>query len=138
MSSRVVWFLIAVDIAGLHVALVVWGYTTYLWVEGVEDANRLVRFVGGFALLLSPGFLIAGAMGLARAGPKGPYFVIEQAFYLSTMAYPLMYLACTGLSVLLADRDYVISALLSQAAPITIPVVLGVFLCATRNTRPRH
>jgi hypothetical protein len=138
VSSRVVSFLIAVDIAGLHVALVVWGYTT--WVQGVEDAIHLVRFVGGLAtLLLTPGFIIAGAIGMARAGPKGPYFFIEQAFYLSTMAYSLMYLACTGLSVLLANRNYVVSALLSQAAPLTIlPVVLAVLFCAARKTRPRH
>jgi hypothetical protein len=34
VSSRVVWSLIAVAIAAQVVALVVWGHTTYLWVQG--------------------------------------------------------------------------------------------------------
>ena len=34
MSSRVVWSLLAVGIAAQVVALVVWGHTTYLWVQG--------------------------------------------------------------------------------------------------------
>lgn len=133
MSSRVIWFLIALGIVGLHIALVVWG-----WRQGGEDVISIVRFVGGLALLLTPGFLIAGAMGMARAGPKGPYFFIEQAFYISTMAYPLMYLACTGLSVFLEDWKYPISALLSQAAPIAIPVVLYVLARVTAKKRPSH
>ena len=34
MPSRVVWSLIAVGIAAQVVALMVWGHTTYLWVQG--------------------------------------------------------------------------------------------------------
>jgi hypothetical protein len=40
--SRFVWALIALAIAAQIVALVVWGHTTYLWVQGVAAAIAAV------------------------------------------------------------------------------------------------
>jgi hypothetical protein len=40
--SRFVWFLITLAIAAQLVALVVWGQTTYLWVQGVAAAVAAV------------------------------------------------------------------------------------------------
>ena len=40
--SRFVWFLITLAIAAQIVALVVWGHTTYLWVQGVAAAIAAV------------------------------------------------------------------------------------------------
>jgi hypothetical protein len=97
----------------------------------IQSAIRLLRILGGLALILTPGFVIAGEMGMAREGPKGPYFFIEQAFYIFTIAYPLAYLICTGGSIFLANRNRLVSAFLAQAAPIAIPVVLFVLACAT-------
>jgi hypothetical protein len=34
MLSRIVWFLITLAIAAQIVALIVWGHTTYLWIQG--------------------------------------------------------------------------------------------------------
>jgi len=45
MSSRVVRSLIAVGIAAQVVALVVWGHTTYLWVQGAEASAAAVLFL---------------------------------------------------------------------------------------------
>jgi hypothetical protein len=45
MLSRIVWFLIALAIAAQVVALVVWGHTTYLWVQGVAAAVAAVLFL---------------------------------------------------------------------------------------------
>jgi hypothetical protein len=42
VSSRVVWSLIAVGIAAQVVALVVWGHTTYLWVQGAAASAAAV------------------------------------------------------------------------------------------------
>ena len=42
MSSRVVWSLIAVGISAQVVALVVWGHTTYLWVQGAAASAAAV------------------------------------------------------------------------------------------------
>ena len=42
MSSRIVWSLIAVGIAAQVVALVVWGHTTYLCVQGAEASAAAV------------------------------------------------------------------------------------------------
>ncbi|MFL5243129.1 MAG: hypothetical protein ACJ8FY_13565 [Gemmataceae bacterium] len=122
--------LIFVDVAALCVGLEVCRRTSSLGVHGnaTESAIRIIRILSGLALILGPGFLIAGAMGLARAGPKGPFFFIEQAFYTSTMGYPVMYLVCTGVSVLLANRNRLVLALLAQAAPIAIPIVLVVLM----------
>jgi hypothetical protein len=89
-----------------------------------ETAIRVIRILGGVGVLLAPGFIVGGVMGLARAGPKGPFFFIEQAFYISTMGYPFLYLVCTMLSMSLAERNSAVLALLAQAAPIAIPVVL--------------
>jgi hypothetical protein len=126
VSSLLFWSLIYVDIAALLVALVVWRRTANVGAQahGVKKAIRIIGNLGGVGLILTPGFLVAGAMGLAAEGPKGPFFFITQAFYISTMGYPLMYLACTGASVLLANRNRVVLALLAEAAPITIPVLL--------------
>jgi hypothetical protein len=43
--SRFVWVLIAVAIAAQIVALVVWGHTTYLWVQGAAAAVAAVLFL---------------------------------------------------------------------------------------------
>jgi hypothetical protein len=42
VSSRVVWSLVAVGIAAQVVALVVWGHTTYLWVQGAAASAAAV------------------------------------------------------------------------------------------------
>jgi hypothetical protein len=42
VSSRVVWSLLAVGIAAQVVALVVWGHTTYLWVQGAAASAAAV------------------------------------------------------------------------------------------------
>jgi hypothetical protein len=92
---------------------------------------RILRTLEAAALILTPGFLLAGAMGLAREGQKGPYFFIEQAFYISTIVYPLTYLVCTFGSMLLANQERVVAALLAQAAPIAIPALLFVLVRLT-------
>jgi hypothetical protein len=43
--SRIVWVLIALALAAQIVALVVWGHTTYLWVQGVVAAVAAVLFL---------------------------------------------------------------------------------------------
>jgi hypothetical protein len=65
-------------------------------------------------------------MGLAA--PKRPCFFILPAFYISTMGYASLYLVCTVVSVLLAEQNRVVLALLAQAAPIAIPVALFVLV----------
>jgi hypothetical protein len=45
MLSRFVWVLIALAIAAQIVALVVWGHTTYLWVQGTAAAVAAVLFL---------------------------------------------------------------------------------------------
>ena len=82
-------------------------------------------------MILTPGFLLAGIMGLAREGHKGPFFVLEVAFYLCTMGYPLLFLAGTIVSTSHANRNYLVAALLAQAAPIAIPVGLFLLVMAT-------
>jgi hypothetical protein len=128
MEESVFWSMFYVDMAALFIGMEVCRRTASFGAQGNarENTLRIIRILGGVALILTPGFLIAGAMGLARAGPKGQFFFIEQAFYVSTMAYPLSYLACTGVSLLLANRNRVVLALLVQAAPIAIPIVLFV------------
>src|SRR6516165_1144656 len=42
VSSRVVWSLVAVGIAAQVVALVVWGHSTYVWVQGAEASAAAV------------------------------------------------------------------------------------------------
>ncbi len=56
----------------------------------VQKITWAARLLSGLVMLLTPGFLLAGIMGLAREGHRGPFFFIEQAFYCSTILYPLL------------------------------------------------
>lgn len=92
---------------------------------------RLVRAIECVALLATHALVGAGIMGLARAGRKGPFFFIEEAFYISTMAYPLTFFICTVAAKLLVDRKHLVAALLVQAAPVVVPAVLWILVLKT-------
>ncbi len=94
--------------------------------EAVAKAVYIIRVLGVAGLILSPGFILGGIMGMARAGDKGRYFFVEQAFYISTIGYPFLYLAGTRISMPLTERDYLDLALIAQAAPILIPLLFFV------------
>jgi hypothetical protein len=103
-----------------------------------ETAIRVIRILGAVGLLLTPFFIGAGIMGLAAEERKGPvFFSLHKAFYISTMSYPLLYLVCTMLSINLAVRNFTVFAFLAQAAPIAIPIVLGV-VCFRIYKKNRH
>ena len=82
-------------------------------------------------VLLTPGLLIAGIMGLAREGRRGRYFFVEQAFYWSTMLYPLLFAVSTFGAILLIGRRRVALACVMQSLPILVPLAL---YCASMAT----
>lgn len=85
----------------------------------------IVRNLGLIGLILSPGFVIGGVMGLAREGTRGPFFFIEQAFYVATIAYPVNLFLCTIFAALLMKQNRRYLALMVQSAPIMLPILLA-------------
>ncbi|MBL8824096.1 MAG: hypothetical protein JNJ77_16035 [Planctomycetia bacterium] len=87
-----------------------------------------VRVLCAYLLILTPGFLTAGIMGLSvsigHKGPKAPLVFIPVAFYITTMIYPGIYLVCSLFAYVMLSVKWLKTAFIFQVAPIAIPVSL--------------
>jgi hypothetical protein len=97
----------------------------------IAGAIMVLHILGGIAILLTPGFLVAGVMGLAREGHRGRFFFIEQAFYWSMMLYPLVYGACILVALVLVKQSHFRVALLVSILPFLIPGLLLLLVIVT-------
>lgn len=89
---------------------------------------EVVRAICGFICILTPGFVVAGIMGLSVAighgGPKAPLVFIPVAFFITMMAYPAIYLVCSLFAHVMSTIQWLKTAFAIQLAPIAIPVFL--------------
>lgn len=94
----------------------------------VKDWQLLVWTVllllGLLVSCMTPFFWLGGIMGLAREGYRGPFFFIEQAFYWSTMLFPLHLIVFTLIALLLLFVGRGKSACVVQLFPFLIPIGL--------------
>jgi hypothetical protein len=97
--------------------------------EGFLGTTLVVlQVTTALAVLFTPVFIIAGIMGLAREGPRGRFFFVEQAFYWATMLYPLLWLVATvGTLIAIMYKQFLLGCLI-QALPFLLPV--GLYLAA--------
>jgi hypothetical protein len=93
--------------------------------EGFLGTTLVVlQVITSLAVLLTPGFIIAGVMGLAREGPRGRFFFVEQAFYWTTMLYPLLWIIATVATLIAVAQKQLLLGCFIQAMPFWLPAAL--------------
>ncbi|MBL8822627.1 MAG: hypothetical protein JNJ77_08580 [Planctomycetia bacterium] len=100
----------------------------------MPELYRVIRGIGIFLLILTPGLIPAGIMGLSAGiggkGPRATLNFIPITFYVTTMFYPVLFGICWFFASLCEESKNYGLAITLLLIPLVIPLIL--FLLMTR------
>lgn len=104
------------------------GFVRYVRVMHPQTQRRWYLLAGAVPLLIYPGVLLAGVMGLAgnRTGQEPELLMfVAYSFLVGSIGYPLVYLVCLFTARILVNKKKDGLAIKVSAVPLAFLGVLG-------------
>jgi hypothetical protein len=96
----------------------------------MKIVGTIVLFLGGMLLLLYPFVLLADVMGLAGHNPDVPLkfvdIVMIACLYYGTLAYPIVYLPCLILAIIMRAKSKDVATFVFSILPLVYLIVIGI------------